>query len=90
MFDFFGNMKERLLEHETRLDECPTLQSSVNGSSITEGGGDMVSLQVFAMAIKARTIMSSLGARAAAGYLRNRGISLQRALQMLGLPEREV
>lgn len=89
MFDFFGNMKERLLEHETRLDECPKLQSSVSGSPTTEGD-DMVSLQEFAMAIKARTIMSSLGGRVAAGYLRNRGVSLQRALQMLGLPERGV
>lgn len=89
MFDFFGNLSRRLLDRETRLDESLTLQSSVSGSPTTEGD-DMVSLQVFAMAIKARTLMKSLGARVAAGYLRNRGVSLQRALQMLGMPEREV
>lgn len=42
----------------------------------------------FIQVIKARELFKSLGGRTAGGYLRNRGFSLNEALQALGLPVR--
>jgi thermostable 8-oxoguanine DNA glycosylase len=39
-------------------------------------------------AIKARMIAKTLGMRTAAGFLRNRGYSLEVAIELLGLPKR--
>lgn len=41
-----------------------------------------------AHAIKAREFLRTLGGKVAGGYLRNRGYSLERALEMMGLPQR--
>lgn len=40
------------------------------------------------LATRAHTILKSLGARAAAGFLRNRNVSLEDALVLLGMPVR--
>ena len=42
----------------------------------------------FVLVIKARTLFTQLGARCAAGYLRNRGFSLDECLEALGMRKR--
>lgn len=41
------------------------------------------------LALRAHQILNSLGARVAAGYLRNRGVTLEDALIVLGMPVRK-
>jgi hypothetical protein len=41
------------------------------------------------LATRAHTILRSLGARAAAGFLRNRNVCLEDALVLLGMPVRK-
>ncbi len=41
------------------------------------------------LATRAHTILRSLGARAAAGFLRNRNVTLEDALVLLGMPVRK-
>lgn len=47
-----------------------------------------MSAQTMVLAIKARMLFKNLGAKSAAGYLRNRGVTLEVAVKLLGLPER--
>lgn len=48
-----------------------------------------MSIQDFAIAIKARSFLRSLGGKVAGGYLRNRGVSFEKALDILGMPHRD-
>ena len=41
------------------------------------------------LALRAHSIMKSLGARRAAGFLRNKDVELEDALVLLGLPVRK-
>jgi hypothetical protein len=47
-----------------------------------------MSAQRLVVVIKARTFWKSLGATVAAGYLRNRGFTLEQTLEALGIPRR--
>lgn len=46
-------------------------------------------IRFVALATRAHSILKSLGARVAAGYLRNRNVSLEEALVLLGMPVRK-
>lgn len=41
------------------------------------------------LTLRANQLLRSLGARVAAGYLRNRGVTLEDALIVLGMPVRK-
>lgn len=41
------------------------------------------------LALRAHQLLNSLGARVAAGYLRNRNVPLEDALLLLGMPVRK-
>lgn len=46
-------------------------------------------MSILTHAIKARMMFKTIGAKSAAGFLRNRGYKLEEALSMLGLPQRQ-